>query len=120
MVEVCITKELDLACLAETGVVFDQLLSLRPEHVVVDLSGCRHIDAAGIGLLLDVHRRLTRRRAVLSVRDPNPRIRRILQTARLDEVLTLILAPRRAVAVGSAATRTASAARGRASVTIGQ
>ncbi|WP_232521251.1 STAS domain-containing protein [Micromonospora phaseoli] len=84
--EVSIT-ELDLACLPETGAVFDQLLALHPEQIVIDLADCRHIDAAAIGLLLDVHRRMIRAGGVLSVRNPNPRIIRILQTARLDHIL---------------------------------
>ncbi|MEV1155957.1 STAS domain-containing protein [Micromonospora chokoriensis] len=91
LAEVCIT-EFDLACLPATGAVFDQLLALHPEQVVVDLSGCRHIDAAAIGLLLDVHRRLARADGVLTVRNPNPRIRRILHTARLDQVLPVVVA----------------------------
>ncbi|MFI6784679.1 STAS domain-containing protein [Micromonospora sp. NPDC050276] len=89
LVEVCIT-EFDLACLPATGAVFDQLLALHPAQVVVDLSGCRHIDAAAIGLLLDVHRRLARADGILTVRNPNPRIRRILHTARLDQILPVV------------------------------
>ncbi|MGS2616776.1 STAS domain-containing protein [Micromonospora sp. LZ34] len=87
LIEVALSTELDRAGLSVTGLAFDRVLALSPGHVVVDLAGCRHIDAAGIGLLLDVHRRLARRQAVLSLRDPNPRIQRILQTARLDQVL---------------------------------
>ncbi|MEU5910026.1 STAS domain-containing protein [Micromonospora sp. NPDC047527] len=90
LVEVCIS-EFDRAGLPETGTVFDRLLALRPAHVVVDLSRCRHIDAAAIGLLLDVHRRLVRADGVLTVRNPNPRIRRILHTARLDQVLPIVI-----------------------------
>ncbi|MFC8850215.1 MULTISPECIES: STAS domain-containing protein [unclassified Micromonospora] len=90
LVEVAVTG-FDLACLPETGAVFDRLLALRPAQVVVDLSACRHVDAAAIGFLLEVHRRLTRADAVLTVRDPNPRIRRILQTARLDQVLPIVV-----------------------------
>ncbi|GIJ41710.1 hypothetical protein Vwe01_50350 [Micromonospora andamanensis] len=86
LVEVSIT-EFDLACLPETGAVLDQLLALHPQQVVIDLAGCRHIDAAAIGLLLDVHRRMIRSGGVLAVRNPNPRITRILQTARLDQIL---------------------------------
>ncbi|MBM0276857.1 STAS domain-containing protein [Micromonospora tarensis] len=89
LVEVCLT-EFDLACLPATGTVFDRLLALHPAQVVVDLSGCRHIDAAAIGLLLDVHRRLARADGVLTVRDPNPRIRRILHTARVDQILPVV------------------------------
>ncbi|GGM64279.1 hypothetical protein GCM10011608_57060 [Micromonospora sonchi] len=86
LVEVAIT-EFELACLPETGAVFDRLLALHPARVVIDLSGCRHIDAAAIGLLLDVHRQMVRTGGVLALRDPNPRIARILQAARLDQIL---------------------------------
>ncbi|WP_433125445.1 STAS domain-containing protein [Micromonospora sp. CA-240977] len=88
LVEVCITR-FDLACLPETGVVFDRLLALRPAQVVVDLADCRYIDAAAIGLLLDVHRRLACADGVLVVRNPNHRIQRILHHARLDQVLSI-------------------------------
>nr|WP_230416365.1 STAS domain-containing protein [Micromonospora tarapacensis] len=110
MVEVSIT-EFDLACLPETGAVFDQLLALRPQQVVVDLAGCRHIDAAAIGLLLDVHRRMVRSGGVLSLRNPNPRITRILQTARLDQILPVhIDAPASPTAIGDAASSVAGPA----------
>ncbi|RLP93278.1 anti-sigma factor antagonist [Micromonospora sp. BL4] len=92
LVEVCVT-ELDLACLPAAGALFDRLLALCPAQVVVDLSRCRHIDAAAIGLLLDVHRRLARAAGVLTIRNPNPRIRRILHTARLDQVLPVVTDP---------------------------
>ncbi|MEV1143783.1 STAS domain-containing protein [Micromonospora sp. NPDC049799] len=119
LVEVCITQ-LDLACLPEAGAVFDRLLALQPQRVVVDLSGCRHIDAAAIGLLLDVHRRLARTDGVLVVRDPNPRIRRILHTARLDQVLPIVTEPSSDVPAAGhdpRPDRPAPTAQGRASVT---
>ncbi|MCW3818170.1 STAS domain-containing protein [Micromonospora sp. DR5-3] len=90
LVEVEITEELDRARLSEVSHVLDRILSLRPGAVVIDLSGCRHVDAAGIGLLLDLHRRMTRRQGTLKLRDPNPRIRRILEMARLDQVLPIL------------------------------
>lgn len=101
LVEVRVT-ELDLACLPEVGAMFDRLLTLRPAQVVLDLSDCRHLDAAAIGLILDLHRRLARADAVLTVRNPNPRVRRILHIARLDQVLSIVTDP-------GLATRTAPA-----------
>jgi anti-anti-sigma factor len=118
LVEICLT-EFDLACLPETGAVFDRLLALHPGQIVVDLSGCRHIDAAAIGLLLDTHRRMVRAGAVLTLRDPNPRIRRILATAHLDRVLPVVEAPSAGTttdAVEKEAVRPGPAARGRAAV----
>ncbi|MEW2145390.1 STAS domain-containing protein [Micromonospora vinacea] len=89
LVEVRVS-ELDLGCLPEVGAVLDRLLALRPAQVVLDLSDCRHLDAAAIGLLLDVHRRLARADATLTVRNPNPRVRRILHITRLDQVLSIV------------------------------
>ncbi|SCF08200.1 anti-anti-sigma factor [Micromonospora viridifaciens] len=81
-VELDITAELDLPRLPEVGAVLDRILALQPAEVVIDLSECRHLDPAAIGLLLDVERRLTRGDGVLTIRDPHPRIRRILDSAR--------------------------------------
>jgi anti-anti-sigma factor len=123
LVEVRVTK-FDLACLPATGAVFDRLLALRPAQVVVDLSACRHIDAAAIGLLLDVHRQLARADGVLTIRDPNPRIRRILHAARLDQIMPVVdtapPSPPGTPPGGQAPTRTQPAlvAHGRASVKV--
>lgn len=90
LVEVAITEELDLAGLSEVAVVLDRILALEPRKVTIDLAGCRHVDAAAVALLLDVHRRLARQGGVLTVRDPHPRIRRILDTARLGETVPIV------------------------------
>ena len=47
-------------------------------------------DAAGIGLLLDVHRDLWRAGTRLMLRAPTPRLRRILRIARVDQVLSIV------------------------------
>ncbi|WFE53214.1 STAS domain-containing protein [Micromonospora sp. WMMD1155] len=86
-------SELNRDCLPAAGAVFDRVLALQPRRIVIDLSQCRHIDAAAIGLLLEVHRRLARADGILAVRDPNPRIARILRDARLDRVLQLVSSP---------------------------
>ncbi|GAB4106430.1 STAS domain-containing protein [Micromonospora taraxaci] len=98
--------ELDLACLPEVGAMFDRVLALCPAQVVVDLSDCRHLDAAAIGLLLDVHRRLSRADAVLTVRNPNPRVGRILHIAHLDQVLSIVTDPGVAAQTAPGQTRT--------------
>ncbi|MFI9639882.1 STAS domain-containing protein [Micromonospora sp. NPDC051925] len=94
LVEVCVTDDLDLAALARSRQVFDRLLELRPAHVVVDLSECRHLDAAAVGLLLDVHRQLVRHGGVLTLRDPSARALRVLRAARVSRVLPMVTTPR--------------------------
>ncbi|GAB3076072.1 STAS domain-containing protein [Micromonospora schwarzwaldensis] len=93
-VRVEITEELDLAGLPEVAHVLDQILALRPREVTIDLAECRHVDAAAIALLLDVHRRLTRRDASLTLSNPHPRIRRILATAGLGATVPIVDTPR--------------------------
>jgi len=122
LVELEISEELDRVRLPGLSPVLDRVLSLGPGEMVIDLSGCRHIDAAGIGLLLDVHRRMTRGQGTLILRNPNPRIRRILETARLHQVLPILDTAERSD--GAAQPPTASrpaglpAAQGRARVTV--
>ncbi|WP_089157793.1 STAS domain-containing protein [Micromonospora sp. NBS 11-29] len=92
-VRVDITDELDLAGLPEVAHVLDQVLALRPREVTIDLAECRHVDAAAVALLLDVHRRLTRGGATLLLSNPHPRIRRILATG-LGAAVPIVDSPR--------------------------
>ncbi|KAB1903881.1 STAS domain-containing protein [Micromonospora tulbaghiae] len=85
-VRVDITDELDLAGLPEVAHVLDRILALRPRELTVDLAGCRHVDAAAVALLLDVHRRLARQGGLLTLSNPHPRIRRILENSGLGAV----------------------------------
>jgi anti-anti-sigma factor len=103
LVELAITQELSVTTLPALAAKLDQVLSLRPQRVVIELAGCPFIDAAAIGVLLDAHRRLWQSDGLLSLRSPNGRLRRILHAARVDHVLHLIpeVAPR--PAVGAAA-----------------
>ncbi|MDG4801085.1 STAS domain-containing protein [Micromonospora sp. WMMD980] len=103
-VRVEITEELGLDGLPEVAHVLDQVLALRPRAVTIDLAGCRQLDAAAIGLLLDVHRRLGRRGGTLTLSNPHPRIRRVLATAGIGTTVPVVDSPR-------------PAARGRARVT---
>ncbi|MEV0002711.1 STAS domain-containing protein [Micromonospora sp. NPDC050980] len=93
-VRVEITDELDLDGLPEVAHVLDEILALQPREVTIDLAGCRHVDAAAIALLLDVHRRLRRRDGTLVLSNPHPRIRRILATAGVSAIVPVVDSPR--------------------------
>jgi anti-anti-sigma factor len=90
MVEVYVTERLEVACLPAVRPVLDAAIRLRPDRLVLDVAGCSAIDAAGIGLLLDVHRDLWRAGARLMLRAPTPRLRRILRIARVDQELSIV------------------------------
>jgi anti-anti-sigma factor len=62
--------------------VRDELVTSMPNDalgLVLDLSGCRYLDSAGIEVLFDLARRLARRRQVLHVALPDSSpLRRVL------------------------------------------
>lgn len=93
LAEIVVTEPLDLAGVKEVGAVLDRVIDLRPERLVIDISACRHVDAAGIGLLLDAHRRMWRQGGRLTLRSPSPRIRRLLQVSRVDGVFHIVAEP---------------------------
>jgi anti-anti-sigma factor len=86
-VEVVITEELDAAAVPRFGALLHEAADLHPQRLVVDLAQCPFIDAAGIGMLLDVHRRVWTDGGRLTLRSPVARVARTLQLARVDRVL---------------------------------
>lgn len=72
----------------ETSVT--EALTVRPAVLIVDLGRCPLIDAAGIGLLLDLHRQMRRRDSQLTIREPTTEVRRLLRIARVDQILDII------------------------------
>jgi anti-anti-sigma factor len=67
-----------------------EALTVHPAVLIVDLARCPLIDAAGIGMLLDLHRQMRRRESRLSVREPSPAVQRLLSIARVDQILDFI------------------------------
>lgn len=65
----------------------DDALRVRPDRVVVDLSQCTSLDSTALQALLDAHRRLARRDAVLALRGLSPRLVRLLSLSGLTDVL---------------------------------
>jgi anti-anti-sigma factor len=89
-VEVTVSDRLDSRTVPAVGMYLDRVLALQPRHLIVDLADCPYLDAAAIGLLLDVHRRLMRVEALLILRAPTPRLQQILRVARVDRVLHIV------------------------------
>ncbi len=87
VIEVIVTEELDSQAVPRLDARLAEALELRPAHLVVDLAGCPRMDAAAIGLLVDVHRRARRAGGLLTLRAPSPRLLRNLELARVDRVL---------------------------------
>jgi anti-anti-sigma factor len=87
LLEIRITTPLSAATAGHLDGLLDDAVSLRPAHLIIDLSDCDYLDATGIDLLLDVHRRIWHDGGRLSLRGMSPRLHRILEIARVDRVL---------------------------------
>lgn len=86
-VELAVTGRLDHAAVPRVGAMFDAALDRQPGRIVVDVARCDYADAAGIALLLDLHRRGWRTGSPLTLRGPSARLRRLFEIARVDHVL---------------------------------
>ncbi|GAA1408675.1 STAS domain-containing protein [Catellatospora coxensis] len=90
LVEVQVCGDLDASSAPGVNDVLSEALALHPRQLVIDLAGCDVIDAAGILLLLDAHRRAIRDGGMVALRSPSARARRNLKLAKVDRVLQVI------------------------------
>lgn len=90
VVEVQVIGDLCVSALPSFESSVTEALTVRPAVLIVDLGRCPLIDAAGIGMLLDLHRQMRRRNSRLSVREPTPEVQRLLRIARVDHILDII------------------------------
>lgn len=90
LVEVAVTEAIDASTAPRLRALLEKALAPRPEHLVVDLSGCPLIDASGIDVLLEAHRRAVRDGGRLSLRAPSPAVQRNLELARAAPALHIV------------------------------
>ena len=93
LVEVLVTDPLDTGAVPRVRALLDDAAALRPADLVVDMTACAYVDAAGIGVLLDVHRRVWSDGGRLTLRGLSPKVARTLQLARVDRVLHVTKRP---------------------------
>src|SRR5688572_21208866 len=87
LVEVVVPGSLTAASIHRIGSMLDEAATLRPQHLVVDLTACELLDAAGVALLVRVHRQIRESGGQLALRNLPPRADRLLRLARVDRVL---------------------------------
>jgi anti-anti-sigma factor len=90
LVEVQVKGVLDTHAAPGVNRLLEEALVLRPQQLVIDLAECETIDAAGILLLLDAHRRAARDGGAVALRNPTERARRSLRLARVDRILQVL------------------------------
>ena len=93
LVEIRVSGPLDTGALVRMQPLMADAVALRPHHLVVDLSDCDAVDAAGIALLVDAHRAVWRDGGRMSLQGVSPRVHRVLEIARVDRVLQTATAP---------------------------
>ena len=89
VVVVEVQGDLDAARVPRVRALLEDAVGLRPQQLVVDLSGCSFLDSSGLTVLLDAHRRLARVGAVLTLRGCSPRVLRLLSLTGLQRVFDL-------------------------------
>lgn len=90
VIEVVVRGAFDAFAAPKINDVIEEAMALRPRRIVIDLADCPSIDAAGIMLLLDAHRRAMRGDATVALRSPGEPLRRNLRLAHVDRVLQVI------------------------------
>lgn len=89
LIEVVVSEELDISTLPRLRERLEDALSLAPDRLVVDLSGCAFLDAQAMTVLLDVHRQAWRAGGLLTLRGCSPQCLRLLSLAGLLGVFDL-------------------------------
>jgi anti-anti-sigma factor len=86
VVVVEVQGDLDAARVPRVKALLEDAVGLRPQQLVIDLAGCSFLDASGLTVLLDVHRRLARVGSVLTLRGCSPRVMKLLSLTGLRRV----------------------------------
>lgn len=87
LVEILVREPLDAKAAPRIRLLLQEAVELRPAHLVVDLAFCDALDAAGIDVLVEVHRRIWAAGGRLTLRGLSPRLHRMIKLARADRVL---------------------------------
>jgi len=69
-----------------------ELLELLPEgagRLIIDMSGTRQVDSAGLGALMLIQRRAAERRLTVCLRGANEELRFLLVLTKLDDLFEL-------------------------------
>ena len=89
VVVVEVQGDLDAARVPRVRALLEDAVSVRHQQLVVDLSGCSFLDSSGLTVLLEVHRRLARVGALLTLRGCSPRVMKLLSLTGLQRVFDL-------------------------------
>lgn len=89
-IEVVVSGDLDVGSVSAVNATLEEAIALQPTLLIIDLAQCPSIDASGVLLLLDVHRRALRNGGSVALRSPTERARRNLRLAHVEKVLQVL------------------------------
>jgi anti-sigma B factor antagonist len=81
--------ELDIYTAPDLQEAIEQLEATVPALLIVDLADLEFIDATGLRILLEAHKRARNTNRCLFLLRPRPTVQRVLQVTGLDRVLDL-------------------------------
>lgn len=90
-----ITGELDVLTVPRLAAQLDPVVRRSKDDVVIDLRGAEFMDSAGLQILLSTQRRLERGSRKLTVRCEHGAVRRVIELARVEEMLGMSQDPPR-------------------------
>jgi anti-sigma B factor antagonist len=84
-----VTGRLDGTSVSHTRERLHAAIAQGESDVILDVSGVEWVDVTGLGVIVDVHRRLRRQGRRLVLRGCAPRVRRALAVTKLTRVMTI-------------------------------
>ena len=81
--------ELDIYTAPDLAEAIEKLEAAVPSLLIIDLADLTFVDATGLHILLEAHKRARNRRSCLFLLRPRPMVQRVLQVTGLDRVLDL-------------------------------
>jgi anti-anti-sigma factor len=85
-VVIAIHGDLDLATVGQLHAAVDEALS-EAGRLELDLRHTRFMDSTGITAIVAIHQRLGQLQEAVVLRDPNPRVRRVLALSGIDQLV---------------------------------
>jgi anti-anti-sigma factor len=82
---VTVSGDLDMSNADALKAALASVAAKRPQRVIIDLSGVRFMDSAGIAVLVDAATKVPS----VHVRDPSPAVRRVVDITGLTAMITM-------------------------------
>jgi stage II sporulation protein AA (anti-sigma F factor antagonist) len=85
---VVVKGEIDLRAAGEFWDAVQRSLAHEPRCLVIDMADTSFMDSSGLNVLLRAYNALGERREALVLRAPSPPVRRVIELAGVDELVT--------------------------------